>query len=248
MAADPRATGKTWIMNRIASSIDNTRELELFSRLVVHEARGPLTVIRKELDRIRDGENPGKLDPLEALFLDKAIERSQTVLDVASRVLVYARLGSFDRPMRQVRLNNVVEKSIGRAQDRFGEEVLDVDISALPKVVGHAGLLEDLFFELLCNAVSYRTGEKATICIDTVNSAAGHGEIAFSDDGVGIPLPDQDHVFDLLYRAPAHVNIPGSGVGLSIVRRIMACHEGYARLTSAPGMGTTVHLEFHGGN
>ena len=68
------------------------------------------------------------------------------------------------------------------------------------------------------------------------------GELAVRDHGPGIAPADLPHVFDRFYRAPSARGVPGSGLGLSIVRQVAERHGGTVRAEAAPGGGTLIRL------
>ena len=72
------------------------------------------------------------------------------------------------------------------------------------------------------------------------------GELTVRDHGPGIAPADLPHVFDRFYRAPSARGIPGSGLGLSIVRQVAERHGGTVRAEAAPGAGTLIRLRLPG--
>jgi len=72
------------------------------------------------------------------------------------------------------------------------------------------------------------------------------GELTVRDHGPGIAPADLPHVFDRFYRAPSARGIPGSGLGLSIVRQVAERHGGTVRAEAAPGAGTLIRFSIPG--
>ncbi len=111
----------------------------------------------------------------------------------------------------------------------------------LPAVMGDADLLDTAIHNVVANAVKYSPGGGEV-------EVRGHVEhdtvvLEISDSGVGIPAGDQALVWDELGRAGNARGLPGSGIGLSLVRTVMARHGGRAGLTSQEAVGTRVRLE-----
>ena len=100
------------------------------------------------------------------------------------------------------------------------------------------GRLERAIVNVLDNAVKWSPpGAEIEIRV-------AHGAIDIRDGGPGIAAEDLPHVFDQFYRAPSARALPGSGLGLSIVRQVVVQHGGTATVEQPPGGGTLVRLQF----
>jgi signal transduction histidine kinase len=97
---------------------------------------------------------------------------------------------------------------------------------------------------LLSNAIKY-SAERRHVDV-TLQRVNGDAIIAVTDYGIGIPLGEQQRIFDRFYRAPVSENerIPGTGLGLALVQHIVRAHHGRIEVRSAPGEGSTfaIHL------
>jgi signal transduction histidine kinase len=111
---------------------------------------------------------------------------------------------------------------------------LDIDRDAVKQVL----------INLIDNAIKYSLEHKE-VEIDLVENLQG-AEIQVRDKGIGIPLEEQEKIFDRFYRAPGakEVNPKGVGLGLKIVKHIMAAHKGDIRVESRPNQGSTFRLIF----
>ncbi|MDH5254928.1 MAG: ATP-binding protein, partial [Gammaproteobacteria bacterium] len=115
--------------------------------------------------------------------------------------------------------------------------------------LGHAaGLLRgdrDLLFQALCNlldnAIKYSpTGSEVTLAASDTGDLV---EISVADRGPGVPAAERDKVMDRFYRSAAVAGVPGSGLGLSLVKAIAHHHGGQLVLTdNAPGLRATLRL------
>jgi signal transduction histidine kinase len=107
-----------------------------------------------------------------------------------------------------------------------------------PPVVMDAILLRHIFTNLLSNAIKYAR-EDSSIRFD-LSCTDGIATFALQDEGIGIPLKDQQRLFETFHRASNVGQIQGTGLGLSIVKRCVDLHQGQIQLESAEGIGTTV--------
>ena len=109
------------------------------------------------------------------------------------------------------------------------------------------GVDEDLLAlavaNLLDNSFKYtRRGDAVRLTIATAEMAGRELLVEVADDGIGISPQARPHVFEELYRAEAVQEIPGSGLGLALVKAIVERHDGEVTIDGAPGEGTTVTL------
>jgi two-component system sensor histidine kinase KdpD len=107
----------------------------------------------------------------------------------------------------------------------------------LPRCYADFDLVEMVLAHLLGNAAKYST--RAAPIRLAASAEGGFVEISVSDQGPGIPADEQSRVFEKFYRAPEiRDHIPGTGMGLAIVRRIVEAHGGKISVTSEPGKGS----------
>jgi signal transduction histidine kinase len=131
----------------------------------------------------------------------------------------------------------------GRHDIESAGGTVDVDVpDELPSVAGDALALRSALQNLIGNAVKY-AGEARWVRV----SATGGDRlrIAVEDRGLGIAADDRKHIFEPFYRGREAVSrqIPGSGLGLHLVRRIVAAHGGKVWVRSEPGRGSTFIIE-----
>ncbi len=112
-----------------------------------------------------------------------------------------------------------------------------LQIGALPTIWGQRGKLEQVFANLLTNAVRHLPDARGRIEI-SATVANGTTTLCVADNGPGIPLEWQGRIFDLFVCVPGSTGDGGSGVGLAIVRRVVEAHGGQVWVESAPGSGS----------
>ena len=93
---------------------------------------------------------------------------------------------------------------------------------------------------LLANAARYcRPGDTVTVSLTTEQ---GQATLEIADTGPGIPAAELPHIFERLWRGRVAQGIPGSGIGLALVREIVTKHGGTVQATSSPGTGTRLTI------
>ena len=218
-----------------------------FVSLVSHELRTPLTSIRMFIETLALGRVREPQQTQEVLeLLQRETERLSAMIE---RVLDWARLESGRQRYRKERLTpqQIVDASLDafRAQRLDSQVQLTCDVpEPLPVVEGDREALAGALLNLLSNAYKYSGGEKR---IELRAEARNGGvDIEVEDHGVGIAKRDRKRVFERFYRVDNLLTrqTEGSGLGLSISRRVIEAHGGRLTLRSELGKGSTftIHL------
>jgi two-component system sensor histidine kinase MprB len=205
-----------------------------------HELRTPLTSLRTNLDLLLQADESGGLDPqLRAELLDDVGAQIEEMSTLVGDLVELAR----DEPIRpvveQVDLADVVDRAIARARRRGTTLTFEVETEPW-WVTGESRSLERAVTNLLDNAVKWspRGG--------TVSVRLNHGTLTVDDEGPGIAEADRAQVFDRFYRSEESRSMPGSGLGLSIVRQVADRHSGTVRADEAPHGGTRMVMQVPG--
>ncbi|HEY3586422.1 MAG TPA: ATP-binding protein, partial [Myxococcaceae bacterium] len=218
-----------------------------FVSLVSHELRTPLTSIRMFIETLALGRVKEPAQTQEVLeLLQRETERLSAMIE---RVLDWARLESGRQRYRKERLT--AEQIVDASLDAFRAQRLDSQVQltcqlsgALPVVEGDREALAGALLNLLHNAYKYSGAEKR---IELRAGARNGGvDIEVEDHGVGIAKRDRKRVFERFYRVDNLLTrqTEGSGLGLSISRRIIEAHGGKLTVRSELGKGSTftIHL------
>ena len=220
-----------------------------------HELKTPLTSISMFVEMMREGSLADGPDLQEGIaVIGQETDRLQRIvgrmIDVARRE---AGASGYDLVLGD--LNVPVRAACERFRRLEKAPGLRLELSlspALPRVRLDAGAIDDAVTNLLSNAWKYRKGERAHVRVATAPTRRG-AEIVVSDDGIGIPVRERKKVFETFYRAESYLTrtVPGTGLGLALVRTIVREHKGKVRVEGAPdlheraeGGGTTFRLTF----
>lgn len=240
----------------VMHDITRLRELEAVRREFVanvsHEFRTPLSVISGYLETLEDDDVEEETRQTavsamrrHALRLNRLIEDLLTISRMEER---HVRLekSRVDLPALLRTVTEQLETEILRR----GASVTAGFPAGFPEVYADAHCLEQAFSNLLANALRHGAEEGGKI---TVSAATDGREVSVSiaDNGPGIPLKDQDHLFERFYRVGGDRarQTGGTGLGLSIVKHVISAHGGRVTLRSMPGEGATftVHLPLGAG-
>jgi signal transduction histidine kinase len=240
------------VLATVASLIRFTRQASRLAELqmdfvagVSHELRTPLTVIGTAAYNLqgRVAKNPSQVERYGAL-IQRECEKLTAIVE---QVLQFARAkaGRVIREQELVSVEALLEEGLQSSQGVLEEAHCEVERRVepgLPLVRGDAVALKHALQNLLHNAIKYGTEESNWIGLfaSTANDRSGRVvEIRVADRGRGIPVDEQEHIFDPFFRGKqaSEDQVRGTGLGLSLVKQIIEAHGGTVRVVSEPGKG-----------
>ena len=206
-----------------------------------HELRTPLTLLRADAEVLLRGRD--RLNADDAALLEDIVAETEHLSSIANNLLTLARLDSGAMRLERdvVDLAEIARDAVRRVDALAREKGVTVRLGALASVpvVGDAQLLAQATLALLDNALKYG-GDGCEITLSTARDD-GHGTLTVHDTGPGIAAEHLALLGQRFYRpdkARARA-AGGAGLGISVVRGILALHEGTLALESAPGEGTS---------
>jgi PAS domain S-box-containing protein len=231
---------------------DVTRERRLedlrseFVATISHELRTPLASLHGAALTLRQhGDDLGVQTQHD--LLDMIAVQSRRLADLVDEILVAGQLdsGSLRVVSEPFDPEELVWAAAAAARLRVGEETrIDVSMPAvLPRVSGDAERTRQVLANLLDNAIKYSPdGGRIEV---TVEADQDHVRFSVHDEGLGIPLGEQERIFDKFYRLDPDQRrgIGGSGLGLYICRELVRSMNGRIRVRSDPGEGATFTFE-----
>lgn len=247
---DPSGHGKPIGALAVFHDITELKALEAVRREFVanvsHELRTPLSILNGYIETLLDGaihdtENAER-------FLGIMLKHGQRLNLLIEDLLTLSRLesGQFELQLEPVDLRDcchrVQEVLAVRLQGH--SDVISLHFpEVFPPVMADANRIDQVFFNLLDNAIKYGTAADLRIRIE----GEVHDEMVelrIRDNGPGIPTEDQPHLFERFYRVhkSRSRDAGGTGLGLSIVKHIAQVHGGSVSLESVPGRGSTFTL------
>lgn len=192
--------------------------------------------IRKQATTLLDG------DVLQSLqFIQSAVTRLGNIIDALLRL---SRVGRVEYQCGRVDTQALVVRVLESMSASLYDAGINVRVQELSACYGDETALEQLFANLIGNAIKYRNvNRESTIEIgmaDNQLAFAGQGTKTYyvKDNGLGIPAAHQDKIFQAFRRAHPHI-AHGEGMGLAIVRRTAERHGGIAWVESKEGQGST---------
>ena len=210
---------------------------------LAHEFKTPLTSMKVAAEELRSSDAVTSARDRELVaIVNEDLERLQELVTDAVRML---RIDAGDfvvHPVR-VRLATIVEAVVRKHQHRVQGRSLRLSVPDTIDIEADPALLSLVLQQLLDNAIKYSPA-RAEIAIAAEASGEGPVEILVSNTGSAIPPREQPRVFDRFYRGAQATRLPGTGMGLAIVRQIVMAHGGTISVSSPPGGPTEFRATF----
>jgi signal transduction histidine kinase len=229
------------VSERTAELEAANKELEAFSYSVSHDLRAPLRAVGGFAQMLRS-ESESHLSEREKQLLDKICSSAAQMRELIEGLLNLSRLGRQPLSKQPTNLNDLVRQVLDElSKEREGRKV-EVRVAALPDCVGDPSLLKQVFVNLLANAFKFTRGMKeATIEVGCL-SQNGESVYFVRDNGAGFDMQYAGKLFGAFQRFHSHEQFAGTGVGLSIVQRIIHRHGGRIWAEAEVDKGATFYL------
>ena len=172
--------------------------------------------------------------------MESAAARMQNLI---SDLLDLARVNSRGREMAPVDLNELAEEVLGDLEAHIAEVAADVVVEPLPVVVGDRVQLRQVLQNLISNALKFhRENEPLRVRVRAEARDARRCVVTVEDNGIGFDDKYADRIFGTFQRLHGRGQYEGTGIGLSIARKIAWRHEGDLSASGVPGQGATFRL------
>ncbi|MDC6351948.1 ATP-binding protein [Zeaxanthinibacter sp. PT1] len=240
------------LINRNRELKRSNAELESFNRVASHDLQEPLRKIQMFISRINDLDSISKRSQNYFEKITQAADRMQTLI---KNLLTYSRIDSALEKIEEVDLNTVMENIQDNLSVQIKEVNLKIELDPLPTIQAVPFQMEQLFNNLISNAIKYRSPEEEPkvfirseeVRRESINApftklARKYYLITVEDNGIGFKQENAERIFEIFQRLHYQPEYKGTGIGLAICKKIVENHRGYIQAFGKEGEGASFKI------
>lgn len=219
----------------------SNKELEQFAYIASHDLQEPLRMVSSFLSQIerRYGE---QLDDRGREYIGYAVDGAQRMKNIIQDLLNYARVTRFDEPVSRIDLNELVRDVVNLHRANIDGCNAEVEIGQLPVVHSYKSPWAQILNNLIGNALKYRKPDGLLQIRIYSTQDEQTFSISISDTGIGIDPAHSERIFGIFQRLHKQDQYPGTGIGLSLVKKLTENFGGKITVESVVGEGSTFTL------
>ncbi len=225
------------IRQRVAELTRSNQELEQFAYVTSHDLSEPLRMVAS-YTQLLSRRYADKFDDDGREFIKYAVDGAQRMKQLIDDLLMYSRAGRSKVPMRQIRLDRALDDALANLANAIERNGAVIERGPMPELVCEKAGLTQVFQNLVGNAIKFR-GEAPPVVRITAVEDAQFWTISVADNGIGIAPEYFQRIFIIFQRLHSRTKYEGTGIGLSICKKIVERHGGQFTVASGPGQGTT---------
>jgi len=215
----------------------SNRELEEFAYVASHDLQEPLRMV-SQFTQMLEKKYGHEITPEASKYISYAVEGAKRMQTMINDLLEYSRVTNTDEKFRLIDTGTIIERACQMLAIRIDNAGAQIKYQDLPEIYVSPSLMERLFMNIIENSIKYRSDEAPIIEITHVQKGEFF-EFSVRDNGIGIDPVFADKIFVIFQRLHKRDDYQGTGIGLSICKRIIERHGGRIWLDETPiGNGT----------
>jgi PAS domain S-box-containing protein len=236
-----RKIAETMLEKTMQNLERSNKELEQFAYVASHDLQEPLRMV-SSYTQLLERRYKDKLDQDANDFIQYAVDGANRMQKLINDLLDYSRITSRGKDFAKVDISQILGQVISNLQYLIIENTALITNGDLPELKADESQILRVFQNLIENAIKFKKkSELPKIHISCIKKE-GFYEFAVRDNGIGIDMQFHDRVFTIFQRLHSKEEYPGTGIGLSICRRIVERHGGKIWFESKENEGTTFYF------
>jgi two-component system, chemotaxis family, sensor kinase Cph1 len=218
----------------------SNKELEQFAYVTSHDLKEPLRMI-SSFTQLLERRYKGKLDQDADEFIEYIVNGANRMQRLLDDLLEYSRITTGPKKYEKVNLEDIVDECVNNLKIAINETNAKIDYDPLPVVVANRTQMIQLFQNLLSNAIKFQSKTTPIVGISALKDEDRY-VFAVKDNGIGIDPKYQKRIFKVFQRLHARNEYDGTGIGLSLIKKIVQYHNGNIWIKSELGKGSTFYF------
>ncbi|MEN6552382.1 MAG: ATP-binding protein [Methanobacterium sp.] len=221
----------------------SNQELQQFAYVASHDLQEPLRTI-SSFTQLLERRYKEKLDPDADEFIEYVVEAAQRMQQMILDLLEYSRIMTAGRKFERINTTESLNIALFYLKGIIEDRNAEITHDKLPAVTGDQGQITKVFQNLISNAIKFRKHDKPPKIHISARKDTQKNEYVFSvaDNGIGMDTQYAERIFTIFQKLHTIEEYPGSGIGLSIVKRIIERHGGHVWVESDLGKGSTFYF------
>ena len=223
----------------------SNQNLEEFAHAASHDLKEPIRKIHFFTNQLKEQlrNNLKEAEMRSFTRIENATQRMNNLID---DLLLYSHVSQRPHERETVDLNEKMHNVLEDLELDITEKKAVIKVEKLPTVNGYRRQLQQLFQNLLSNALKYSRADVPP-CIniaadEAIENGKSYHVIVVSDNGIGFDQQYDEKIFQMFTRLHGKAEYSGTGVGLSIVKKVVENHNGSIKVESTPGEGSTFRI------
>ena len=225
---------------RAAALLASNNELEQFAYVASHDLQEPLRMVSSFL-RLLEEKYAGALDEAGKKYIHFAVDGSERMKKLIQDLLEFSRISSKKGTMESINCNEITDNILTIYQVTIAELNAAIDVKRLPAIMGVRPQIQQLFQNLIGNALKYH-GQKPVSIEVGYKELDEEFEFYIKDNGTGIQPKFFEKIFVIFQRLHNMSEISGTGIGLAVCKKIVEKHNGRIWVESEPGNGSSFYF------
>jgi len=215
-------------------------ELQQFVYMASHDFRGLVRLIAGYVQLLAQ-RTKGRLDAEADDLIASALEGVAQMQEQIDGLLEYSRVITTGAGFQPTACEDAFAEAISSLRKSIEESAAVIGHQSLPVVLADASQIRNVFHHLIANALTFRSADPPRVVVRAEQSG-NEWVFAVQDNGIGLDPKYAGRIFQLFQRLHTRTELPGAGVGLAVVKRIVERHGGRVWVESEPGKGATFYF------
>ena len=211
--------------------------LKDFAYIASHDLKKPLQTI-ESFSKLLARRYKGKLDAKADEFISYIVEGVQRLQILIKDLLEYSQIETKAKNIKPTDCSFIVEEAMSNLKTAMDESNAVVTYNKLPTIMSDPQQIISLFQNLIDNAIKFRSNKAPRVRI-SADRKGNEWLFSIRDNGIGIDPENFEKIFVMFQRLHGSADFPGTGIGLSICKKIIERHGGRIWVESEPGKGAT---------